>query len=284
MACGPRTSIPRERRGASHCLATLAAPGAVARTRERGARIRSSSLRYRAPRCHRRFAPSVPSCPPPCSEPGPSPAPPSVAAPTATPRATRRARTTTCARCSPARRARRARAVRRGRRRHRGARAHRRRHRVHAGHARPPRAGASRWPRWSPSAPSGSDMPLLAERITVSQEAEIELHRAVADRPGRRRCPTRGRRAITPSTSRCPAWRRPSRLAALEQARGPAFDALFLELMIAHHQGALTMVDELYAAGGGSSRRWTARPRGRGRSDHRDRADDRRCWRPRRRT
>ena len=40
-------------------------------------------------------------------------------------------------------------------------------------------------------------------------------------------------------------------LAALDAARGPAFDAQFLELMIAHHQGALTMVEELYAAGGG---------------------------------
>jgi uncharacterized protein (DUF305 family) len=40
-------------------------------------------------------------------------------------------------------------------------------------------------------------------------------------------------------------------LAALAAARGAAFDKLFLELMIRHHRGALTMVEELYAAGGG---------------------------------
>lgn len=37
---------------------------------------------------------------------------------------------------------------------------------------------------------------------------------------------------------------------ALEQARGPAFDRLFLTYMIQHHRGAVTMVGELFAAGG----------------------------------
>jgi uncharacterized protein (DUF305 family) len=37
----------------------------------------------------------------------------------------------------------------------------------------------------------------------------------------------------------------------LDQARGAAFDRLFLERMITHHQGALQMVDDLYGAGGG---------------------------------
>ncbi len=40
-------------------------------------------------------------------------------------------------------------------------------------------------------------------------------------------------------------------LARLEAAEGSTFDRLFLEYMIQHHQGALQMVDELYAAGGG---------------------------------
>ena len=38
-----------------------------------------------------------------------------------------------------------------------------------------------------------------------------------------------------------------SRLAA---AKGDSFDRLFLELMIKHHEGALTMVKELYATPG----------------------------------
>jgi uncharacterized protein (DUF305 family) len=37
----------------------------------------------------------------------------------------------------------------------------------------------------------------------------------------------------------------------LEATEGAAFDRLFLGFMIRHHEGALTMVRDLYAAGGG---------------------------------
>ncbi len=37
----------------------------------------------------------------------------------------------------------------------------------------------------------------------------------------------------------------------LDEARGPEFDRLFLTFMIQHHQGALKMVEELFAAPGG---------------------------------
>jgi predicted outer membrane protein len=37
----------------------------------------------------------------------------------------------------------------------------------------------------------------------------------------------------------------------LDLARDAAFDRLFLERMITHHQGALQMVDDLYRTGGG---------------------------------
>ncbi len=40
-------------------------------------------------------------------------------------------------------------------------------------------------------------------------------------------------------------------LASLEAARGAEFDVLFLKLMTKHHQGAVQMVDELYAADAG---------------------------------
>ena len=39
-------------------------------------------------------------------------------------------------------------------------------------------------------------------------------------------------------------------MSRLSQARGTAFDRLFLELMIKHHQGALIMVEELFASPG----------------------------------
>jgi uncharacterized protein (DUF305 family) len=43
----------------------------------------------------------------------------------------------------------------------------------------------------------------------------------------------------------------PAELAALAAANGPEFDRLFLTFMIRHHEGALAMVEELFAAGGG---------------------------------
>jgi uncharacterized protein (DUF305 family) len=40
-------------------------------------------------------------------------------------------------------------------------------------------------------------------------------------------------------------------LTRLAAAKGPAFDRLFLEYMVQHHQGAVSMVDQLYISGGG---------------------------------
>ena len=91
------------------------------------------------------------------------------------------------------------------------------------------------------------DVPLLAERITVSQEAEIALIEQWLDDRGE---------AVPSATDHdahglMPGMATPEQLAELDAARGAAFDALFLDLMIAHHQGALTMVNELYTVGGG---------------------------------
>ena len=41
-------------------------------------------------------------------------------------------------------------------------------------------------------------------------------------------------------------------MAALDRARGPEFDRLFLEGMIKHHQGAIDMVDKLFNSYGGA--------------------------------
>jgi len=40
-------------------------------------------------------------------------------------------------------------------------------------------------------------------------------------------------------------------LAQLERARGAQFDELFLRFMIQHHEGAITMVNELFGRGAG---------------------------------
>ena len=89
------------------------------------------------------------------------------------------------------------------------------------------------------------DLPLLAQRISASQQAEIALiEQWLTDR---------GEPVATADHAHemMPGMASPEQLAELEDARGEEFDALFLDLMIAHHQGALTMVADLYAAGGG---------------------------------
>jgi uncharacterized protein (DUF305 family) len=89
------------------------------------------------------------------------------------------------------------------------------------------------------------DLPLLAERITLSQEDEIErLTEWLTARD--ETVP-----ADHDAHGSMPGMATPEQLAQLEGARGPAFDQLFLDLMITHHQGALTMVADLYRAGGG---------------------------------
>ncbi|MDZ7780551.1 MAG: DUF305 domain-containing protein [Gemmatimonadota bacterium] len=47
-----------------------------------------------------------------------------------------------------------------------------------------------------------------------------------------------------------PGMLTPEQMERLEDAEGRAFDQLFLELMIQHHQGALTMVMDLYNSAG----------------------------------
>ena len=42
----------------------------------------------------------------------------------------------------------------------------------------------------------------------------------------------------------------PEQMKQLDAARGPEFDRLFLTYMIQHHQGAITMVDQLFASPG----------------------------------
>jgi uncharacterized protein (DUF305 family) len=95
-----------------------------------------------------------------------------------------------------------------------------------------------------------TDLPLLAERITVSQEAEIEqLEQWLTDRD--EDVPDDSARGDHAEHTGMPGMASPQDLDRLAQARGDAFDRLFLELMITHHAGAITMVDELYATGGG---------------------------------
>ena len=104
----------------------------------------------------------------------------------------------------------------------------------------------------------------LGQRIAQSQEAEIALMRGwLSDRGQPLEMPDMGGghvgmdhsahagHAMAPSdTPIMPGMLSPAQLQALAAASGPAFDRLFLEGMIRHHQGALDMVDALMAQPG----------------------------------
>ena len=86
-------------------------------------------------------------------------------------------------------------------------------------------------------------MELMAERITLSQEDEIAMMQgwlgdhnlAVPDLETHH----------APDFELMPGMLTDEELEQLEQAQGFEFDTLFLELMIKHHAGAVTMVDNL---------------------------------------
>lgn len=96
---------------------------------------------------------------------------------------------------------------------------------------------------------------LLARRIDLSQESEIETMRNWLE----------ARNEAAPELHRVhghahgaglgrlmPGMLTEAQLKQLAAARGNVFDRLFLEGMIGHHQGAVRMVTDLYAAGAGA--------------------------------
>ncbi len=94
---------------------------------------------------------------------------------------------------------------------------------------------------------------MLAERITVSQRDEIKLMRTwLLDRheeaPGtdahQMHHPVAGPMTLMPGMLTA------EQLEQLGAATGPTFERLFLEGMIRHHEGALTMVATLFATPG----------------------------------
>jgi len=95
---------------------------------------------------------------------------------------------------------------------------------------------------------ASDDMKKLAKRIEVSQNDELGLMRRWLE--------ARGQEAPGPHAHHMPgAPMMPGMLSAdemakLAAAKGPEFDRLFLEGMIKHHTGALTMVAELFATPG----------------------------------
>ena len=92
------------------------------------------------------------------------------------------------------------------------------------------------------------ELELLAGRIDASQRSEIESMR--------RWLAKRGEHAPDPSHAHhdamasMPGMLSDAQLAELRAASGATFDRLFLERMIQHHEGALSMVADLFATPG----------------------------------
>ena len=102
---------------------------------------------------------------------------------------------------------------------------------------------------------AGRDVSLLAERMRVSQTDEVaQLEQWLVDRgplpPDDRGRHTGGHAALMPGMLT------DAQMAALAAARGPEFDRLFLTSMISHHQGALTMVEDLLSRPDGARDLW----------------------------
>ena len=101
---------------------------------------------------------------------------------------------------------------------------------------------------WAPARASRNAIKVLAERIDVSQRDEIAFMERWL----------RERRQSVPETHAAhgtgghpmPGMLTAEQLAQLEKARGPEFDRLFLTFMIQHHEGALSMVTELFSTPG----------------------------------
>ena len=109
--------------------------------------------------------------------------------------------------------------------------------------------------RWAPTHGAGADLQRLAERIVVAQNDEIatmqgwlkEKGEKVPDAtPGPMRMTMNGME----HDMLMPGMLTEADLKQLDASRGIAFDTLFLTFMIRHHEGALDMVDSLFAAAG----------------------------------
>lgn len=109
-----------------------------------------------------------------------------------------------------------------------------------------------------PDRSSNPSLQTLAERIRVSQTDEIRLMQQWLRDNGEEApepSPT-GMRMMHDGVAHdvlMAGMLTPDQMAELQAARGTTFDRLFLRFMIAHHEGALQMVEELFAATGAAN-------------------------------
>ncbi len=108
---------------------------------------------------------------------------------------------------------------------------------------------------WCKSHGARADVVALCERIVVGQRDEIRLmqhwlRERGLDVPSDTATMHRMKMGGMVHEMLMPGMLSPEEMAALDRARGPAFDRLFLEGMIRHHGGAIDMVNTLMSSPG----------------------------------
>ncbi len=92
------------------------------------------------------------------------------------------------------------------------------------------------------------DMPMLASRIELSQQDEIKMMEGWLEVRGET-VPSEDHHH-DPGVTLMPGMLTAEEMSRLGEATGAAFERLFLQSMIRHHEGALIMVDELLSTAG----------------------------------
>src|SRR6266536_3289454 len=106
---------------------------------------------------------------------------------------------------------------------------------------------------WAPSHGASPAVRALCERIVVAQTDEIAFAQRWLREHHEFVPPADPRGHVMPGMDQpmlMPGMLTPEQMTQLDAARGPEFDRLFLTFMIQHHQGALTMVQQLLAVPG----------------------------------
>ena len=99
-----------------------------------------------------------------------------------------------------------------------------------------------------PSRTASDDVRRLALRIDVSQKDEMNMMREWLVARSQQIPDPRAHHMM--GATLMPGMLTPEEMAQLGAAKGAAFDRLFLEGMIKHHTGAITMVQDLFATDG----------------------------------
>lgn len=124
---------------------------------------------------------------------------------------------------------------------------------------------------WADTHGASKSVALFCKKVALTQEGEIQLmqnwllergldapdplhylhHNADSSANAMKNMPGMSMGAMDMSGHMMPGMLTPDQMALLDASRDSTFDQLFLAFMIQHHEGALSMVADLFKAGGG---------------------------------